>query len=263
MAIAADLREALTHAPLHVLGRMVDASNLTLLCQLGEDPAVRCIYKPVEGERPLWDFPEGQLARREVAMSVLADHLIPGVVPTTVWREEGPLGPGMCQQFIEGAQVSPYVAIIEGHVVPDGWRGVLQGHDGSGRDVYLVHRDEPRLRAIALLDALANNADRKGGHLLTDSQGTLYAIDHGVTFHAEPKLRTVLWGWAGEDLQASDLDLLHIARDHWDSRIRPQLSDYLSDTDIAATRERFESLLAGGVMPEPEPTWPAVPWPVM
>lgn len=263
MATDAELAAQLRAADLRILGRMVDASNLALLCELEGRSDIRCIYKPVQGERPLWDFPDVALAHREVAMFHLTEALLPGRVPITVWRDEGPLGPGMCQLFIEDAQPSDAIAIIDGHETPDGWITILHAHDSGGAPVSLVHRDDPMLRRIALLDAIANNADRKGGHLLEDPAGRLYVIDHGVTFHVEPKLRTVLWGWAGQDLLPDELALLDQLLETWSAAFLPHLSGHLSTAEIEATWQRASSLREGRTMPVPSAEWPSLPWPVL
>lgn len=263
MVTDADLAAHLRTADLRVLGRMVDASNLALLCELEARNDIRCIYKPVQGERPLWDFPDVALAHREVAMFHLTEALIPSLVPVTVWRNEGPLGAGMCQLFIEDAQPSDAIAIIDGHETPDGWLTILHAHDSAGAPVSLVHRDDALLRRIALVDAIANNADRKGGHLLVDPSGRIHVIDHGVTFHVEPKLRTVLWGWAGQELLPDELALLDRLLKMWDDTVLPLLSEHLSAAEIQATWQRACDLREGGAMPLPSAEWPSLPWPVL
>lgn len=263
MATDADLADVLRTGELHVLGRMVDASNLAVLCEVRDAPGTRCIYKPVRGERALWDFPDVALAHREVAMYELAEWVVPSLVPPTVWREDGPLGPGMCQSFIADASPSEVVSIIDGHITPDGWITILEAQDSTGAPVSLVHRNDPALRVVALLDAIANNADRKGGHLLTDPSGRLCAIDHGVTFHVEPKLRTVLWGWAGERLLPEEIALLDRVISQWPTHIAPTLGAHLSALEIDMAFERAVALRAGGVMPVPHDEWPSLPWPVL
>ena len=192
----ARLPELLAHGGLTVEGRLTDASNATLRCEIaveGEE-ALTCVYKPVAGERPLWDFPEWTLTRRELAAHALSEAAGWHLVPPTVWREDGPGGPGMCQLWIDEDARSAKVAVVRTGRVRPGWLHVLDAEDGSGRPVSLVHADEPDLQRMALFDAIANNADRKGGHVLTDEMGRTWAIDHGVTFSVDEKLRTVLWG---------------------------------------------------------------------
>lgn len=225
------------------LGRIVAASNATLLCTVTDEVPGRgrvtaaAIHKPVRGERPLWDFPDGTLAHREVAAHVLSEASGWQVVPPTVFREDGPFGPGMLQLWIG---VRGDVDVVD----------LLQGAD-------------PRLRRIALFDAIANNADRKAGHLLVRPDGLVQGVDHGVTFHVEPKLRTVLWGWRGTLIAPRELTVLSMLRDALqDGRtLATGLAAHLAPEEIVATRDRLEGLLATGRFPQPSPDWPAVPWP--
>lgn len=250
----------LAHGELTVEGRVLAASNLTLYARVdtGED-AMPCVYKPVSGERPLWDFPDGTLAAREVASYELARLAGWDLVPPTVLRD-GPLGPGMCQQWVVTEEADPLVDVV----VADpgaGWISVLEGQDGSGRPVRLVHRDDADLRRLALLDAVLNNADRKGGHVLRTAQGTLVGVDHGLCFHVEPKLRTVLWGWAGQVLGPDERTALErVLGDLGHDETLPRL---LTGAEVDATRQRVQDLLESGRMPFPSRTRPAVPWPAM
>ena len=239
-----------------VLGRHPQASNAVFLVEVTQDdaPAVRAIYKPVAGERPLWDFPRGELARREVATHDVAQALGLSLVPMTIWRDDLPLGPGSLQRWVEEASLDDVDVVAE---VPDGWCHVLDAELQDGTPVALVHRDLADLRALALLDAVVNNGDRKAGHILRDPAGHLWAVDHGVTFHAEPKLRTVLWGFEGE---AIDADLL--ARLSIDLTDLPAVRIALDDSERAALADRVAVLRAEGVYPGPSPDWPAIPWPI-
>jgi uncharacterized repeat protein (TIGR03843 family) len=252
---APDIRAELRGAALEVTGRFADASNLTILART--EGGVQCVYKPISGERPLWDFPGGTLAGREVAMAVLAAALHWEGVPETVLRADGPVGPGACQQYVEAAG-DPVVQLVA--EPPAGWLVVAHGEDEAGRSVSLVHRDRPDLRRLALLDVIANNADRKGGHLLRDAAGRVWGIDHGLTFHADDKLRTVLWGFAEQPIAPDDLGTLQRLAERWD-RVARELADYLAEAEIAAARDRLAALLAGGTYPAPEPGWPRLPWP--
>ncbi len=245
----------LRDAALEVTGRFAEASNLTLLAQT--PGGTRCVYKPVSGERPLWDFPTGSLADREVAMGLLAAALGWDIVPETVLRPDGPLGAGACQRYIEAAG-EPVVRLVADPA--PGWLVIARGEDDAGRSVALVHRDRPDLRRLALLDAIANNADRKGGHLLRDADDRVWGIDHGLTFHAEDKLRTVLWGFAEQPITAGELRALEGLWQRWDA-VAESLSPHLADAEIAATRDRLAGLLAAGCYPSPEPGWPRLPWP--
>ncbi len=188
---------ALATGELHVIGRLAEASNLALLAEVATDGGpLRCIYKPVSGERPLWDFPGAALAAREVLTSEVARCFGWDLVPPTSWREEGPFGAGMCQAWVEAVDDDP-VALFPSGRVPDGWCEVAEGRDASGSAIVLAHESSAQLQRMVVLDALVNNGDRKGGHVLRRADGSVAGIDHGVTFHAEDKLRTVLWGWAG------------------------------------------------------------------
>ena len=269
----AHVRDALRTAELRIEGMLPDASNATLRCIVdsgGRD--VRCVYKPVRGERPLWDFRTGTLGRREVATVALAEAIGWQLVPPTVWRDDGPLGPGMCQLWVDADEermrgiVEVFVAadLVDGSL-PAGWREVVRGRDGDGREVVVGHQDSEALQRFALLDAVANNADRKGGHLIADANGRVWGIDHGVTFNADPKLRTVLWGWAGEEVTDAHLIALTHARDLLADPPRDlatALAAALDDDERAALRARIDRLLAEGRFPRPSDDWPALPWPL-
>lgn len=255
MTLAADLRAELQTAPLRVTGRFADASNLTLLAQTAG--GIACVYKPVAGERPLWDFPTGTLAGREIAMWELADAVGWDVVPPTVLRADGPHGPGVCQRYVQ-ASGDPVVDLLV-EAAP-GWLMVAAGEDAGGRRVVLAHRDRDDLRQLALLDAIANNADRKGGHLLRDAADRLWGIDHGLTFHTDDKLRTVLWGFAGDPIDARLLRALRALRADWDA-VAARLAPHLAGEETAAAAGRLAGLLAEARFPAPEPGWPRLPWP--
>ena len=261
------VRRALTGAPIEVTGRLVSASNTTLLCSYEfEGQQVRCVYKPTAGERPLWDFGEGTLGRREVATALLADAIAeitdePSLVPPTVWRTDGPFGEGMCQLWIEDAGGGD-VDIVLPEEVPANWLVSVSGVDGRHREVLVVHDDRPDLRRLALFDLMINNADRKGGHILRDPAGRLLAIDHGVTMHTEEKLRTVLGGWGGKDLDPAEIDLLRTLGDLLGSELRSELAEWLDVAEVSALRRRIRGLLRRPRFPEPSGDWPAIPWPV-
>jgi hypothetical protein len=194
------------------------------------------VWKPTIGERPLFDFPIGTLTRREVAAYRLSEVLGWSIVPPTVLRD-GPYGEGMLQRWVE---VDPEVDLVA-----------------------LIVADDPRLRRIALFDAILNNTDRKGGHLLPVPGGHLFAVDHGVTFSIEPKLRTILWAWEGQPFDEVERGALASVA----ASLRPKgdldaaLRELLAAREVVATRRRADALLAAGVFPGPNPDWPAVPWP--
>ena len=220
---------------LTVEGRLVDASNVTLFCSVTADGLTTdCVYKPIAGERPLWDFPDGTLAYREVAAYLVSAASGWEVVPPTVLRE-GPFGPGMVQVWID----------VEDSV-----------------DQSVVARsDLPALRRMAVYDAVVNNADRKGGHLLAIGDGHVYGVDHGVCFSVEDKLRTLLWRWRGKPLTDEALGVLRSLRQELAGRLGEELADLLAPAELRATMRRVDRLLATGCHPQPSEDWPAIPWP--
>jgi uncharacterized repeat protein (TIGR03843 family) len=231
---ALDLLEAGT---LTVEGRLVDASNATLFCTIEANGATaQCVYKPVMGERPLWDFPHGTLAGREVAAYLVSRAAGWNIVPPTVMRD-GPFGPGMCQLWID---LDPDIDLIA-----------------------LARRtDHVALREMSVFDAVINNADRKIGHLLPVTDGHLYGCDHGICFAEEYKLRTVLWQWRGKKLPARAVEALcRLADNLAEGWLAAELHDHLTRGEVAAMRTRIEVMLASRVHPYPPEDWPAIPWP--
>ncbi|MBK9740124.1 MAG: SCO1664 family protein [Actinobacteria bacterium] len=260
---ADDLVALLSEGELTVEGRIVEASNATLRCSVAvpDGRLLACVYKPVAGERPLWDFPDWTLTRRELAAHALSEATGWWLVPPTVWREDGPGGPGMCQLWIDEDHDAAKVAVVRSGRVPKGWLHVLDAEDGSGRPVALVHADGLSLQRMAAFDAIANNADRKGGHVLTDDEDRTWAIDHGVTFSVEEKLRTVLWGWAGEPLPPAVVDDLTRLQDLLGTSYDP-VDRWLAQDERDSLRARVRRLAARGRFPQPSQRWPAIPWPV-
>lgn len=252
-----NVRELLSTGELHIEGRLFDASNATMRCVVGED--VLCVYKPVRGERPLWDFPSGTLTGREVASYLIDQALGFDLVPPTVWRDDGPAGPGMCQLWMHEDESARLVDVVAPADVPMGWRTVLRASDGLGNPVVLVHADDQRLQRMAVLDAIINNGDRKGGHIITDAAGQVWGVDHGVTLSVEPKLRTVLWGWAGEEIPE---EILASVRQVATTLDVGELERWLESAEIDALHERIASALESGLFPLPSAEWPAIPWPV-
>jgi uncharacterized repeat protein (TIGR03843 family) len=228
-----DKYRILSAGDLLVTGRLVDASNATLFATvtLGSDQQA-CIYKPIAGERPLWDFPDGTLADREYAAFLVSDFLELDLVPLTLLRE-GPYGKGMVQEWID--------------------------IDESIDLANFFSQDHAELRTMALFDAIINNTDRKIGHLLPTSDGKLFGCDHGVTFHSEDKLRTVLWQWAGDPFHPSEIGLLEKISRALGKEL--DLSPHLTFEEIEALQIRIDQLLTQGCMPMPNPDWPAIPWP--
>ena len=244
---------------LEIVGRIRVASNATYLGRIG---ATAVVYKPVAGERPLWDFPDGTLARREVAAYLVSESLGWDVVPRT-WLRDGPLGPGMVQLWQEPDPGPDPVDVVPSRAVPrEGFRAVFEGSDERDRPVTLVHEDSAALRRMAVFDVVVNNADRKGGHILPMPDGHRFGVDHGVTFHVEHKLRTVLWGWLGEELHPDELAGVGRVRSGLAGDLGGRLSPLLSDPELVALAARCDRLLRAGRFPAPEGHLPAVPWPL-
>ncbi|MGJ3509323.1 SCO1664 family protein [Enemella sp. A6] len=238
-----------------IVGRLMQASNATFLVELDDDR--QAIHKPVAGEKPLWDFPDATLGHRELAAHDLSVASGFDVVPRTVWIDEGPLGPGMLQAWVDTEDEDELVDLLPvAEADQPGWLKIFTGLDAHEQPVAVVHADDPRLRRLALFDVVINNADRKGGHVLL-SQGTVFGVDHGLTFHVEPKLRTVLWGWAGRSFSTDEVTLL----ENTDRVAQECLQPWLTEAEIAATRERIADLLAAGHFPAPGRDWPTIPWP--
>ncbi len=229
--------ELLTGGELTIEGRLAEASNATLYCTIaGGQQEAACVYKPVAGERPLWDFPHGTLAGRELCAYLVSSASGWDIVPPTVYRD-GPFGPGMCQLWIDADASIDLVALARSS-------------------------KSPGLRAMAVFDAVINNADRKIGHLLPAPGGHLYGCDHGVCFAEEYKLRTVLWQWRGDPVTDEDVAALtRLSEQVTTGQLLADLGEWLTDDEVEATRLRIELLLQHRVHPYPPDDWPAVPWP--
>lgn len=255
---------ALQHAALHPVAAVPDASNVALVCDIQDGSATRrCVYKPVSGEQPLWDFPQTALAAREVLTAQIAGLLGWDLVPVTVWRDEGPMGPGICQEWVE-VSGPRLVRLVEPHEVPEGWLTVASGRSSTGSPVVLAHADDPRLQRLAVLDVVVNNADRKGGHVLRTGDGRVVGIDHGLTFHADPKLRTVLWGWVGQPIPTELLAALESGRAACLQALDEEpLAAWITEAERTAFAARLDQVLSAGTFPEPGADWPTLPWPVL
>lgn len=247
---------------LSVVGRIMSASNHTFLCELEDQ--TRCVYKPRSGERPLWDFADGTLALREYAAWLVSEHLGWDVVPPTVLRD-GPAGEGMVQLWMETGSAtgldSVAVDLVPAGALPSGWLHVLDAHDQADRLIALVHEDTAALRRMAVFDVLVNNTDRKGGHVLAMSDGHRYGVDHGVCFHTDDKLRTVLWGWSGRRLCADELAGVTRLLEGLDGPLREELADLLTLPEIDAIGRRAQRLLRTRRFPDSGEGWPSIPWP--
>jgi uncharacterized repeat protein (TIGR03843 family) len=274
------IHRLLAEGTLELEGRLLTASNATFVGTVRlDEESVDCVYKPVRGEKPLWDFPDGTLANRERAAYLVSEVTGWHLVPPTVLRE-GDFGPGMVQMWVEEPEAetgTELIDVVEVGNVPEGWLRVLDAEDQHRRPVTLVHADVPALQQMAALDAVINNADRKGGHVLRDGTGAIRGVDHGVCFHESPKLRTVLWGWAGDPLP--DAVCTGLARltgaltetrtdartdartDTADGSLHRELAGLLSARELQAVRERLRSLRSSGRFPLPSQEWPAIPWP--
>lgn len=249
--------QALLTEEIELHGRIMPASNATFL---GEVAGTRVVYKPEVGERPLWDFPDGTLARRERAAYLVSEAFGWDVVPLTFLRD-GPHGPGMVQVWQETDDDRAAVDIVRAGRVPDGWLHVFDGLDDHDHEVSLVHEDTAVLRRMAVFDVVVNNADRKGGHVLAMPDGHRYGVDHGVTFHVEPKLRTVLWGWSGEPLDDDEVAGVRRVRRALDGDLGTVLGELVTEAEVTMAAHRCDRLLATGELPMPSGGWPSIPWP--
>lgn len=231
--------EILTHGELEIEGLLPWSSNYTFLATVRHrDRSMLAVYKPRSGERPLWDFPHGTLCLREVATFVVSEALGWSLVPPTVLRD-GPHGIGSVQRFV--------------HADPEAHYFTLQDHPAYTE----------AFRRIAIFDVVVNNADRKSGHCLLGHDGRIWAVDHGITFHAMPKLRTVIWEFAGQPIPPSilaDLELLRQRLGNGRPLVRT-LQRLLSDEEIEALRQRVEGLLEQKTFPQPDPHRRHIPWP--
>jgi hypothetical protein len=234
-ALTAPVLDLLCRGTLEIEGRLIDASNATLYCTVTlSELSAHCVYKPVQGERPLWDFPDGTLAGREVSAYLVSEATGWQLVPPTVLRD-GPFGPGMCQLWVDT--------------------------DESVDLQRLARSAHPDLQRMVVLDAVINNADRKGGHLLPTPGGRVYGVDHGVCFSTEDKLRTLLWQWRGLPLTDEAIEVLSRLRAELEGPLGEQLHEHLTRREVRRTITRVDRLLASGLHPEPSEDWPAIPWP--
>jgi uncharacterized repeat protein (TIGR03843 family) len=230
-------RAFLAEGDLELLGRIPWASNATLLARVRHrELEGLAVYKPVRGERPLWDFPSGTLYRREVAAYLVSEQLGWGLVPPTLVRE-GPLGVGSLQLYVDAdAEVTAFELLADGNAT---------------------------LPRIAAFDVAINNADRKAGHCLLAEDQRVWAIDHGVCFHEEPKLRTVLWDLAGRQLEAADVaDLEALAAAATGGELGERLAELLAAEEVAALAQRSLALASKGRLPAPR-SGRAYPWPLV
>ena len=220
---------------IEIEGRLPWSSNYSFLVAVADGThSGRAVYKPGRGERPLWDFGEA-LYRREVAAYELSAALGLGLVPETVLRVDAPLDEGSVQRFVDADFEQHYFSILEDE------------------------RHHDRLRELAALDLLMNNADRKGGHILIDSSRDIWGIDNGLCFHVEAKLRTVMWEFAGEELPG-----IVLAGCEWLAEVVPEgVACLISEEEVAALRGRARRLLRSREFPAPRDDYRAYPWPLV
>lgn len=224
--------ETLSIGDIKVIGRLIDASNATLMGEIvSPNSSIKVIYKPIAGEKPLWDFQDGNLAFREYCAFLVSDLAGFNIVPATILRD-GPFGLGMVQQWIE---IDKTVDVVE-----------------------FGQSEDSQLRKLALFDSIINNTDRKYGHLLIGSDEKLFGCDHGVSFHSQNKLRTVIWQFAGEKFTTEEMALLERTREVDFDGV---FENYLTDIEISAFSDRINTLIASGTFPLPSDEWPAIPWP--
>lgn len=244
---------------LELTGRITTASNATFLGAIGKVPVV---YKPIKGEKPLWDFPHGTLAHREVAAYRVSEALGWNLVPTS-WLRAGPFGEGMVQLWQEPDPAQRPVDLLPSDQLPQtGYKTVLDGEDGNGQAVSLIHEDTTQLRKMAVFDVLINNADRKGDHILAMPDGHRFGVDHGISFHQEHKLRTVLWGWIGQTLNDEERAGIDRLQQALDTELGQQLAELLTTAECAALVQRCTRLSQEQIFPAPAGLMPAVPWPL-
>lgn len=253
--------DVLRHGEINITGRLTDASNVTLLGTATLDGvAIDCIYKPIRGERPLWDFPDGTLAERELAAYLVSQAAGWDCVPLTIMRD-GPLGPGMVQCWIDDCDPDRMVDLVPVKKVPKGWLPVMRAVDVTGNDIVVVHADNPALAVLAGFDLVVNNADRKGSHVLPTPDGRILGVDHGLCFHQDEKLRTILWGWAGTPLPRDVLGGLARLHTGLDGTLGDRLAELITTDELAALRHRIDRLRATGKYPKPPGHRTPIPWP--
>lgn len=231
-----NILDLLNSGALEVVGQFTWGSNYTFLVKVsGSGETVEAVYKPQRGERPLWDFPAETLAGREVAAFLVSEALGWNLVPPTVFRDDGPFGPGSLQLRVD--------------------------HDPEQHYFTFDEATRRGLQLAALFDLIVNNADRKGGHILLHRSGKVWLIDHGISFHAEPKLRTVVWDFAGTPIPAAALSDLDDLAEKLKVKLRSELAAYLSDDELEALKQRVDALRTTQRFPAPPNDERATPWP--
>ncbi len=236
----AAILETLHKGEMKIEGQFMWGSNYTFMAEVQDgDSTLPAVYKPIKGERPLWDFPADSLAGREVAAFLVSEALSWQLVPPTILRREGPVGPGSLQYFVQ--------------------------HNPEYHYFSLKPADQQRLPPVAAFDALINNADRKGGHVLVDEDNHMWLIDHGVCFHAQDKLRTVIWDFAGDPLTEEICAAIEsfTQKLHPGSPLTQSLQPHLNQPELDALLARAQRLLQSGRFPTPPPDVRSYPWPAI
>lgn len=257
----AEIEQRLSQENFEPIGRITTASNVAILMQSEiKDGTIRAIFKPENGIRPLWDFPKNDLIERELSSYLLSKASNLSFIPPSVLREIKPFGKGLLQLWIEDAEVSA-VQIFEAGQITSDFSKVFPAIDSTGNEVEIASLNNNWIDDLTIFDAVINNSDRKGSHILTDELGRMWAIDHGVCWHEDLKLRTVLWAKAGIALSTEALQLLTKIELSL-GELESDLAELISKREIEAANKRIEDLRREGKFPIPNPNWPAVPWPV-
>ena len=255
------IQSLLSTGEIEIEGLIPDSTNgaLKLLITKG-DEQIAAIAKPDVSIRPLWDFPNMDLNKREYATFLFDRKLELGFVPETVIRDISGIGNALVQHWIRETE-NDLIIVQSPDNIPKSYLRVLQGYDELNKLITLAHKDDQDLRKLCLIDLIINNADRKGNHLITDGNNKMWAIDHGVSWHEEPKIRTVLWGWINQEFNDGDLDLLSLAKSTLEDWLANDFQ-YLENSEIECALERLDELVKNKRFPAPGSEWPAVPWPI-
>jgi len=256
-----EIQSLLSTGEIEIEGLIPDSTNgaLKLLITNG-DEQIAAIAKPDVSIRPLWDFPNMDLNKREYATFLFDRKLELGFVPETVIRDISGIGNALVQHWIRETE-NDLIIVQSPDNIPKSYLRVLQGYDELNKLITLAHKDDQDLRKLCLIDLIINNADRKGNHLITDGNNKMWAIDHGVSWHEEPKIRTVLWGWINQEFNDGDLDLLSLAKSTLEDWLANDFQ-YLENSEIECALERLDELVKNKRFPAPGSEWPAVPWPI-
>ena len=256
-----DKLDLLLNGEIEIEGLIPDSSNGALKVLVSNSKqSVEAIIKPEVSIRPLWDFPDLDLNNREYATYLLDRELNLNYVPDTVMRNVEGIGKSLIQEWVTESD-NDLIIVKSPEDIPEEYLKVLQGYDELNKLITLAHKNNRDLRNLCLFDLVINNADRKGGHLLMDSANKMWAIDHGVSWHFESKIRTVLWGWIDETFNDQDIALLNNAKkviQTW----KDEEFIYLSEEEIEQAIKRVDGLLKENAFPQPGDQWPAVPWPI-